>query len=71
MVPHQGIMALNHRNTKINIQKFFLQNCWAQMLDIWYVAWPSGLYIFFFQIVATGSKMAPHQGVMSVNLRNT
>ena len=40
MAPPQGVLGLNHRNTKKNIQNL-LQNHLLQVHEIWYVAFLS------------------------------
>ena len=38
----QGVLGLNHRNTRKIFEYLLLQNHWAQMLEVGSVAWPSG-----------------------------
>ena len=64
-----GGPGFNHRNTYKNI-KNLLQTHLAQMLEIWYVALPSGPVPIFVQMKVPGSKMAPRQGVLGSNHRN-
>ena len=49
-----------------------LLNCVAQMLKIWYVAFPCGnLSRLFKWCPAQGTKMALHKGVLGLNCRYT
>ena len=43
MALHQGILCLNHRNNTKIFENPLLQNDLLQLLEVCYIAWPSGL----------------------------
>ena len=69
MVLSQGVLGSIieiHRKILKNLLQIHL----AQMLEIWYVALPSGPLPISVQMKVPGSKMAPRQGVLGSNHRN-
>ena len=67
MVLRQGVLG---SIIEIHRKNLLLQNHLAQMLEIWYVALPSGPLPISVQMKVPGSKMAPRQGVLGSNHRN-
>ena len=62
MVLHQGVLASFIEIHRKILKNLLLQNHLAQMLEIWYIALPSGPLSIFVQMKVPGSKMAPRQG---------
>ena len=54
-----------------NIQNLLLKNCLPQMLEIRYVALPSGPILSFSKPRSEGPKIALRQGLLSLKNRNT
>ena len=70
MVLRQGVLGSIIEIHRKILKNFLLQNHLAQMLEIWYVALPSGPLLISVQMKVPGSKMAPRQGVLGSNHRN-
>ena len=70
MVLCQGVLGSIIEIHRKILKNFLLQNHLAQMLEIWYVALPSGPVPIFIQMKVPGSKLAPCQGVLGSNHRN-
>ena len=70
MVLRQGVLVSIIEIHRKILKNLLLQNHLAQMLEIWYVALPSGPLPIFVQMKVPGSKMASRQGVLSSNHRN-
>ena len=67
MVLRQGVLDSIIEIRRKILKNLLLQNHLAQMLEIWYVALPSGPSV---QMKVPVSKMAPCQGVLGSNHRN-
>ena len=62
MVLRQGVLgSITEIHRKI-FKNLLIQNHLAQMLEIWYVALPSGPLPIFVQMMVPGYKMALRQG---------
>ena len=70
MILRQGVLGSIIEIHRKVLKNLLLQNHLAQMLEIWYVALPSGPLPIFVQMKVPGSKMAPRQGVLGSNHRN-
>ena len=68
MVLRQGVLGSIIEIHRKILKNLLLQNHLAQMLEIWYVALPSGPLPISLKV--PGSKMAPRQGVLGSNHRN-
>ena len=70
MVLPQGVLGSIIEIHRKMLKNLLLQNHLAHMLDIWYVALPSGPLPIFVKMKDPGSKMAPRQGVLGSNHRS-
>ena len=70
MVLRQGVLGSIIEIHRKILKNLPLQNHLAQMLEIWYVALPSGPLPISVQMKVPGSKMAPRQGILGSNYRN-
>ena len=72
MAPPQRVLCLSHRNKWKILKNILLQNYLLRMLEIRYVALPSGLLRSkFVQTKVRGSKVALRQGLLGLKHRHT